>query len=95
VHKITPHLAVATVLAAGHLGYVHPLGTARVVAKAAGGLGLAVVVLILALLLAIARATRSLAALASEFLRLAAELTSAFFIMVIVVVLAVVLLVHH
>jgi hypothetical protein len=96
LNTITPHLAVATVLAVRHLGYVHPLATpSAATANVSGGMALAAVVLVLALLAAIARAARGLAALAAEFLRVAAEMTSAVLILLLIGVVAVVLLIHR
>jgi hypothetical protein len=94
LNTITPHLALATIHAARHLDHVRSLAAAQRAASATGGITLVVVVLIVAVLAGLSRAARSLAALASEFLRVAAELTSAFFIMMVVVAVAVVLLIH-
>lgn len=93
---ITRHLAVATVLAAHDPGNLHPAAVVLAASSSSAGVaGLAVVLLVLALLATIARAARSLAALASEFLRVAAEMTSALLIMLLIAVLAVVLLIHR
>jgi hypothetical protein len=82
-------------LAARHLDHVRSLAAARAAASTTGGLTMVVVVLIVALLAGLARAARGLATLASEFLRVAAEMTSAFFAMIIVIAVAVVLLIHR
>lgn len=95
MHTINPHLAVATVLTAGHLGSVRPSAATLAGARAAGGMTLAAVLLVVAFLAAIGSAGRALAALVSEFLRAAAAMASVFFTMVIAVLVAVVLLVHH
>jgi hypothetical protein len=96
LNTITPHLAVATVLAVRHLGYLRPLAAQpAAAANVSGGMALVAVLLVFALLGAIARAARGLAALAAEFLRVAAEMTSAFLILLLVVAVAVVLLIRH
>jgi hypothetical protein len=96
VNTISLHPAVvATILAVRRLGYAHALAAAGTASATLGGMALAVVGLVITLLVLIARAARSLMVLASEFLRVVAEMTSAFLIMVIVVVVAVLLLVRH
>jgi hypothetical protein len=95
LNTISLHPAVATILAVHRLGYVHVLAAAGTAAATLGGMTLAVVGLVVTLLVLISRAARSLMVLASEFLRVVAEMTSAFLIMVVVVVVAVLLLVRH
>jgi hypothetical protein len=94
LNTITPHLAVATIHAVHHLDHARSLAAARTAASAGGGITLVVVILIVALLTGLSRAAHGLAALASVFMRVAAEMTSAFFIMVIVIGAAVILLIH-
>lgn len=95
MNTITPHLAVvATIHAARHLDHIRSLAAAQRATSATGGITLVIVVLVVALVAGLSRAARSLAALASELLRVAAEMTSAFFIILVVIGVAVVLLIH-
>lgn len=94
MNTITPHLALATIHAVQHLDHVRSLAAARTATKAGGGITLVVAVLIVALLTGLSRAARGLAALASVFMRVAAEMTSVFFIMMIIIGVAVILLIH-
>jgi hypothetical protein len=95
MHTIAPHLAVATVLAAQHLRPVRPLAAAKAAGQLAGGVIVLALVVVVAALASIASAARGLAALLSEFLRLAAAVTSAVFLMGMAVVVALALLLHH
>jgi hypothetical protein len=95
MHTIAPHVAVATVLALRHVRYVGPPAPLRFAAPSAGTLGLGLVVVIVAFLAVMAGAARGLATLMTEFLRVAASMTSVLLIMLIVIVLAVILLSHH
>jgi hypothetical protein len=61
----------------------------------AGGITLVILVLAVVVLAALASAARGLTALLSEFMRLAATMISAMFIMAAVAVLVVALLLHH
>ena len=94
MNTITPHLALATMHAARHLDHIRSLAAARTAARSTGGIALVILVLVVTLLAGLARTARGLAELASEFLRVAAQMTSAFFMMVIVVAVALILLIH-
>jgi hypothetical protein len=94
LNTITPHLALATIHAVPHLDHVRSLAAASTPARSTGGIALVIMVLIVTLLAGLARTARGLAELASEFLRVAAQMTSAFFMMLIVIAVAVILLVH-
>jgi hypothetical protein len=95
VNTITPHLAVATVLAARHLSSWRPSAIAPKATLAAGGTSIAVVFLVVAFLALMASAARGLAAVLAEFLRVAAAMTSFLFTVAMAVAVAVVLLLHH
>lgn len=94
MHTIVPHVTMATVMAVRHFSYVRPSATARLAAPSAGTLGLGLMLVIVAFLALMAGAARGLATLISEFLRVAASMTSVLLIMLIVVVIAVLLLAH-
>ncbi len=94
MNTIAPHLTVATVLAAGHLGQVRFPDAARTVAQPAGGIATAVILLVVVFVAALARAARGLAALMSEFLQLAAAMMSVFLTIVVAVIVAAILLAH-
>jgi hypothetical protein len=95
MHTIAPHMVVATILAAGHLGHPRLTLASKAAAQVAGGITLMVLVLAVIILAALASAARGLTALLSEFVRLAAATVSAIFIMAAAAVLAVALLLHH
>ena len=95
MNTIAPHLAMATVLAARHLRLVALSAAPGLAAQAAGGMILIIMALATALMAALASAVRGLVALLSEFLRVAAAMTSFLFTTVIVVVVAAALVVHH
>lgn len=92
---IASHLTVATVLAVRHLSYAHPSAAVRTATQSARVMGLTVLILIVAFLAMMASAARVMAALMSEFLRVAATMTSVLFAALIAVVVAVALLAHH
>ncbi len=92
MNTIAPHLTVATVLAVRHLSYMNPSAAARTATQSASAMGLTVLILIVAFVVMMTSAARGMAALMSEFLRIAATMT---FVTLIVVVVAVALLVHH
>jgi hypothetical protein len=94
MNTIAPHLTVATVLAAHHLGQVGLPVAARMVAQPASGITTVAVVLVIVFVAAMARAARGVAALMSEFLQLAAALMSVLLAMVVAVVIAAILLAH-
>jgi hypothetical protein len=94
LNTITPHLALATIHAVRHLDHVRSLAASRRAASPTGGIALVILLLVVTLLAGLARTARGLAELASEFLRVAAQMTSAFFMMVIVIAVAVILLIH-
>jgi hypothetical protein len=73
---------------------MHPVAAARLAVAPAGAIGLAVVVLIIALVAMVAMAARGMTTLISQFLRVAASVTSVLFAMLITVIVAVFLLVH-
>lgn len=95
MHTIALDPVVATVLAVRHLGPVRPLAAAKAAGQLAGGVIVLALVVVVAALASIASAARGLAALLSEFLRLAAAVTSAVFLMGMAVVVALALLLHH
>jgi hypothetical protein len=80
--------------AARHLAHVRSLAAARTAARSTGGIALVILVLVVTLIAGLARTARGMADLASQFLRVAAQMTSAFFMMVIVIAVALILLVH-
>jgi hypothetical protein len=94
LNTITPHLALATIHAVRHLDHVRSLAAAKTPARSTGGIALVILVLVVTLLAGLARTARGLAELASEFLRVAAQMTSAFFMMMIVIAVALILLIH-
>jgi hypothetical protein len=94
LNTITPHLALATIHAVRHLDLVRSLAAAKAPARSTGGITLVILVVIVTLLAGLARAARGMAELMSELLRVAAQMTSAFFVVVIVIGVAVVLLIH-
>lgn len=94
MNTISIHLAIAT-LATGLPSYTHASGIAGAVAQTAGSLTLAIVILAVALLVAMARAARGLAILMSQFLKVAAAMSSVLLTTLISIVVAVALLVHH
>ena len=97
---IAPHLAVATQIAARHLGYVHPLDAAQVVGQAAGtrSVTLALVILIIAILAAMksaVRAVRGLFSLLSELLKALVAMIAVLSILTMAIGAVVILLVHR
>jgi len=95
MHTIASHVTVATVLALRHARYVGPPAPVRFAVPSVGTLGLGLVLIIAAFLAMMAGAARGLATLITEFLRVAASMTSVLLIMLIIIVLAVILLAHH
>ena len=95
MHRIVSHLIVATVLAGHHISDMHSLAAARLASAPASAIGLVVVVLVIALVAMMTMAARGMTTLISEFLRVAASLTSVMFAMVIAVIVAVVLITRH
>jgi hypothetical protein len=94
LNTITPHLALATIHAVRHLDHVRSLAAAKAPARSTGGIALVILVVIVTLLTGLARTARGLAELASEFLKVAAQMTSAFLMTVIVIAVAVILMIH-
>jgi hypothetical protein len=95
MHTIVSHVTVATALGLHHARYVGPSAPVRLAAPSAGTLGLGLVLVIVAFLAVMAGAARGLVTLITEFLRVAASMTSVLLIMLIIIVLAVILLAHH
>lgn len=95
MNTIAPHLAVATILVAGHIGHARASAAARAAPQITGGITLLALVLGVAVLAAVASAARGLAVLLSEFVRLAAAMMSTLFIMAIAAVAVVALLLHR
>jgi hypothetical protein len=93
VNTVSPHLAVATVLAAHHLGALQSSEARQNVSGATGAVVLTIAALIVAGLAA-ASAVRSIVALLSELLRAVAAL-SALLTLFVTVLLGVVLLLHR
>lgn len=95
MHTIASQVTLATVLAVRHLSDVRSSASSRLAAPSVGTVGLGLVLVIVAFLAMMAGAARGLATLITEFLRVAASMTSALLIMLIIVVLGVILLAHH
>lgn len=100
MHKIAPHLSLATTTAV-HLGTHHLIASALFAAGASQvpGVGalllLIIAVLFIGALSSAASAARGLAMVLSELLRVVGAVVSVMFTVVIVLVIAVAYLLHH
>jgi hypothetical protein len=94
VNTLALHFTDATIRAACDLRNARSLATVETGGQAVGAMGIIFVALIATFLAMMVKAARGMAALISEFLRLAASITTVLFTLLIAVVLALVWLVH-
>src|SRR5579862_9681579 len=96
MHTLSLHLpAMATLVGMRHLADTSPAGPSLALGRATGGLTSVIFVLLIAFVAGMTHAVRGVAALISQFLRIAAALTSALLTILIAIAIVVAVLVQQ